>query len=624
MGYLLNVLYLCLHTDKVKSGLGKSNYFIFSKNMHNLINIPVISLFFILFVLTPASLHAQSDKKDTKQEKKNDKEEEEANDFGAELANEDFIFGDAMEKYILENMMNQDFKKSLPLFKAVVKIYPENAAANFKIAEIYVKKDSLDKAIPYARKAVSLIPQNKYYYVLLAEIYQKQNKYTDAIETYQSLIKNVSKSEEYYYNIANIFLYKAQYKEAIEMYDKLEKKTGVEEEIIRKKQKVYLTLKDPNSAIREGQKLIDAYPNEPEYKEGQAELLLNQGKIEEAKKMLLSVIETTGENSYARVLLSDIYQQQGDTQNQLKELETAFANPDLNLEAKLQVLTGYYMVLNNEPKRKTAIKLAEMTIRQHPESGKAYFYYGDFLRMDEQPKEARNAYIKSLELDDNNYQTWTSLIDLDARLQDYNALIKHTEEGLELFPNHAVFWYMNGVGKYFIGKYSDALESLEQAKMLASESKDMIGEIYKYLGEAYNATKEYAKSDAAYDEALSLNPNDPFILNNYSYYLSLRKDKLELAKELAAKLLKLSPNQPAYMDTYGWVLYVAGDYKTAKIYLEKAAQLSNDGTILEHYGDVLYKMGQSQEALTQWQKAKVAGGASKFIDKKIMDKKLYE
>jgi len=570
------------------------------------------------------SLQAQSDKKDTKQEKKNNKEEEDTNDFGQELANEDFIFGDAMEKYILENMMNQDFKKSLPLFKAVVKIYPENAAAHFKIAEIYVKKDSLDKAITYARKAVFLSPKNKYYYILLADIYQKQNKFADAIETYQSLIKNVPKSDDYYYNVANILLYQAKYKEAIEMYDKLESKTGVEEEITRKKQKIYLNLKDPNSAIREGQKLIDAYPNETEYKEAQAELLLNQGRTEEAKKLLLSVIENAGDNSYARVLLSDIYQQQGDTQSQLKELETAFANPDLNLEAKLQVLIGYYMVLGDEPKRKTAIKLAEMTVKQHPESAKAYFYYGDFLRMDEQPKEARNAYLKSLEIDDNNYQAWTSVLDLDARLQDYKALIKHSEQGLELFPNHAVFWYMNGIGKYFTREYDDALQSLEQAKMLASENKDLIGEIYKYLGEAYNATKEYAKSDAAYNEALSLNPNDPFILNNYSYYLSLRKDKLELAKELAAKLLKLSPNQPAYLDTYGWVLYVAGDYKAAKIHLEKAAGLSNDGTILEHYGDVLYKIGLVQEAILQWQKAKVAGGTSEFIDKKIIDKKLYE
>ena len=589
----------------------------------------LFSLCLVFALALPVALAQEKketpNKKEEKSEKKEDEESKEQEGmFGMEITSENFLFGDAMEKYLLESMMNQDFKKSLPLFKTVTKMYPNNAAAHFKIAEIYVKKDSLDKAVPSAKKALELDGKNKYYYTLLADIYQKQNRFTEAIEVYNNLIKNIPNNESFYYNIATILLYQERYKEAIEIYEKLEKKIGTEEEITRKKQQVYVLMKDFNSAIREGQKLIDAYPDALEYKEAQAELLLKQDKIEEAKKLLLNILETYPDHSYARVLLSDIYQKQGDTASQEKELENAFMNPDLDLEAKLHVLTGYYMVLNNQDKRKTAIKLAEATIKQHPNSGKAYFMYADFLRADSQLKKARDAYYQSVDIEPDNYNAWTSLLDIDANLQDYEGLVKHSEEGLELFPNHAVFWYMNGVGKYFKRKFSEAIESLEQAKMLASENKTMAAEIYKYLGEAYNATKEYAKSDAAYDEALSLNPHDLFILNNYSYYLSLRKEKLNLAKELAGKLVKISPDQPAYLDTYGWVLYIAGDFKNAKIYLEKAAQMSNDGTILEHYGDVLYKLGQVQEAIVQWQKAKAAGGTTNLIDKKILDKKLYE
>jgi len=45
---------------------------------------------------------------------------------------------------------------------------------------------------------------------------------------------------------------------------------------------------------------------------------------------------------------------------------------------------------------------------------------------------------------------------------------------------------------------------------------------------------------------------------------------------------------------------------------------------LEHYGDVLYQLGEKEAALQQWQKAKQTGKASDLIDKKIKDKKLYE
>jgi tetratricopeptide (TPR) repeat protein len=586
-----------------------------------------LPLFFFLVISTIAMQTTSAQKKE-KPEKKEEQEEEQKADngevFGQELSNENYIFGDAMQAYLLEKMMDQNFAKSLPLFQTCIKIYPKNAAAHFKIAEIYVKKDSLDKAVPYVKKAIELSPKNKFYYTLLAEIYHKQNRFTAAIEVYENLIKNIPKSENYYHNIATIYVYQERYKEAIEVYEKLEKKFGIDEDVIKRKQKVYLQMKDVNSALKEGQKLIDAYPDVVEYKEAQAEILINQKKYEQAKKLLLAVIESSPDNSYARLLLSDIYQIQGDTQSQLKEIETAFNNPDLDLEAKLRVLTGYYMVIENENKRKTAIKLAEMTLKNNPESGKLHFYYGDFLRFDNRFKEAREAYTKAVELDGNNYQAWTSLLDIDIQLQDYEALIKHSEEGLELFPNHAIFWYMNGIGHFFKKKYDNAVESLEQAKMLASENKEILTEVHKYLGEVYQATKEYTKSDNAFEEALSLSPHDVFILNNYSYYLALRKDKLNRAKELSAKLVQISPNQPAYMDTHGWVLFTMGDYKNAKTWIEKAAQLSNDGTIIEHYGDVLYKLGQVQEAIIQWQKAKTAGGTSNMIDKKIADKKLYE
>lgn len=579
----------------------------------------------LFFLLVSFQLYAQKEK--DKPEKKAEDEPQVADNgeaFGQELANENYVFGDAMQAYLLEKMMNQNFAKSLPLFLTCVKIYPNNAAANFKIAEIYVKKDSLDKAMPYAQKAVSIDAKNKFYYILLAEIYQKQNRFTEAIGVYENLISNIPKSDNFYHYIANIYTLQEKYKDAIDIYDRLEKKIGIDDGIISKKQKIYLLLKDANGAIKEGQKLIDTYPDVVEYKESQAEILMSQKRYDEAQKLLLSVIESTPDNSYARLLLSDIYQIQGDAQNQFKELDLAFSNPDLDLEAKLRVLVGYYMVIENENKRKTAIKLAEMTLKNHAESGKAHLYYADFLRIDNRFKEARDAYLKSVKLDGDSYQAWTGLMDMDARLQDYDGLIKHSEEGLELFPNHAAFWYMNGVGKFFKRKYSDAIESLEQAKMLGSENKEILIEVHKYLGEVYNATKEYEKSDNAYEEALSMNPHDLYVLNNYSYYLALRKDKLNRAKELSAKLLQLSPNQPSYMDTHGWVLFVMGDYKNAKILIEKAAQMSNDGTIIEHYGDILYKLGQVEEAIIQWQKAKIAGGTSNMIDKKIADKKLYE
>ena len=46
--------------------------------------------------------------------------------------------------------------------------------------------------------------------------------------------------------------------------------------------------------------------------------------------------------------------------------------------------------------------------------------------------------------------------------------------------------------------------------------------------------------------------------------------------------------------------------------------------VVEHYGDILYQLGNIEDAIIEWEKAKKLGGASKFLDKKIEDGTLYE
>ena len=67
-------------------------------------------------------------------------------------------------------------------------------------------------------------------------------------------------------------------------------------------------------------------------------------------------------------------------------------------------------------------------------------------------------------------------------------------------------------------------------------------------------------------------------------------------------------------------------YNDAKIWIEKALNNGgrNNGTLLEHYGDILFQLGDKENALKYWEQAQTAGGASNLIGKKITDKNIYE
>ena len=91
--------------------------------------------------------------------------------------------------------------------------------------------------------------------------------------------------------------------------------------------------------------------------------------------------------------------------------------------------------------------------------------------------------------------------------------------------------------------------------------------MYTSIGDAYNSLKDYKASDDAYDTALSMDPRNVTVLNNYAYYLSVRNTRLNDAEKMSRRSLELRPDESTFLDTYGWILYQQGKYESARKYL---------------------------------------------------------
>ena len=138
--------------------------------------------------------------------------------------------------------------------------------------------------------------------------------------------------------------------------------------------------------------------------------------------------------------------------------------------------------------------------------------------------------------------------------------------------------------------------------------------------------EQHLHSDSLYELALEIEPENVQVLNNYSYYLSLRNHNIEKAEKMSKKSNQLSPNNPSFQDTYAWILYQQKKYSEAKIWIEKAYENGGDASpvITEHYGDICFQLLEKEQAVIFWKKAKSLGKGSPYLDKKIVDKTLYE
>ncbi|HEX8549380.1 MAG TPA: tetratricopeptide repeat protein [Cytophagaceae bacterium] len=528
-------------------------------------------------------------------------------------------FAEGMKSYILSN--NAEAKS---WFENALKSKQDMAASNYMLAKIYLQENKNAEALSYAEKALKLDEKNKYYYEIVARLYERLQNFDEASKVYKKLLLTVPHTEEYNYDLAANYVFQQNFSEALKVYSKIESIYGKSPELTRQKQQLYLKLNKLEMAITEGDALIKEFPDEVDYKLIQAEILYSNNKIKEGISFLEGVIKEYPENGQARLLLLEMYRSQNMQEKVGQQLEFIFNNPEIDLNNKIAVLEDFKKQNLSEESKKNLITYTDILLKNYPEEGSAHAVAADVYLLLNKKTEAWSSFIQAKKYDPGNFNTWNKLIILDSELNKPDSMILHSDQALEVFPNQSVLWLYSG-SAYLMKKDSQkAIDALEQGKRLSSTNAALQNEFNVRLGDSYHENKDFGKSDEAYKEALKFDKNNPHVLNNYSYYLSLRRERLEDAKTMSFKLVTQYPDNSTYLDTYAWVLYMMKEYQEARKYLEIAVKKSNNGTIVEHYGDVLFMLGEKDKALEQWKKAKSMGETSEALDKKIKDKNIYE
>ncbi|MBB5751968.1 tetratricopeptide repeat protein [Prosthecomicrobium pneumaticum] len=127
-------------------------------------------------------------------------------------------------------------------------------------------------------------------------------------------------------------------------------------------------------------------------------------------------------------------------------------------------------------------------------------------------------------------------------------------------------------------------------------------------GIAYERTKRWAEAEADFLKALSIQPEQPQVLNYLGYSWIDRGINIERGTALIKKAVELRPDDGYIVDSLGWAYYKTGHYDEAVAQLERAVELrSDDPTINDHLGDAYWKTGRKLEATFQWRHARDLG-----------------
>ena len=151
-----------------------------------------------------------------------------------------------------------------------------------------------------------------------------------------------------------------------------------------------------------------------------------------------------------------------------------------------------------------------------------------------------------------------------------------------------------------------------------SDKSEIKSDLLYRRGSSYERLGDYQMADKDFIHALSINPDDVYVLNYLAYSWLERDYKINEAMEMLEKAYDLRSNDPYITDSIGWAYYLIENYVEAEKLIRKAVELMPEDPIInDHYGDILWKLNRKIQARYFWQYVLNLDDTDEEVRKKI-------
>ena len=503
-----------------------------------------------------------------------------------------------------------------------------------ELSDYYSSLQLDSMAVEAMRKAVQFNPDNFDYKVSLADMNRENGNIPEAIHLYEELVKTNPDKAELNLHLSNLYLKSKEIDKAIKALNDLENNVGMKEAISMQKYKLYLSVDQKENALKEVEKLSEKFPSEAKYQIFIGDFYLEDGEPEKALEYYEKAHRTDPKNPLYIVSMSNYYEQKGNNEAAANEIEQALENPSLDIDTQIAILGKYIQnLIQNNKDVKSANALFETLMEQHSQETELNLMYGQFLASQNKWDEARYQFQIVTESDPENLDAWQQLLNVALRQDSVDEIIKVCDAAIIHHPDTPEFYFYKGSALSQQQKYNDAISTLQEGiQQVPEDNLSLLSNFYGQLGDFYHQVGKKQEAYTAYDKALKFNGDNILVLNNYAYFLSLDKTQLDQAEMMSSQCLRVDPKNPTYLDTYAWILFQRGNYTLSKFYIESA--ITNGGgdesaDVLNHYGDILFKTGDTDKAVQQWEQAlemkeKAGETDTSTLKRKIENKTYYE
>lgn len=275
-----------------------------------------------------------------------------------------------------------------------------------------------------------------------------------------------------------------------------------------------------------------------------------------------------------------------------------------------------------EGRLKEAAEQLEALRREDPTNPVPVYYLGLLAFEQQDFPRARDLFERALLLNPDYEPAHLDLISVHLALDKPALALEAAQRARARLTPAYRLEFLTAITQGRLKAYDESFKAFQAAEQHGKTNQPPVLDhrFYFQAGAMLEQAHRREESVRYLEKSLELKPDFDEALNHLGYLWAEAGENLERAHGMIRRALDAEPDNPAYLDSLGWVLFKLQRPAEALPHLERAARLMEqkpDSTVLDHLGDVLAALGRRTEAEDRWREAMKLEGADPAIGAKL-------
>lgn len=500
----------------------------------------------------------------------------------------------AMEKVAAGNVPSAIF-----YLKECIKIRPTAASLYYDLARMYDRLQDATQTLYYARKAYALSPSNLWWEEYLLSTAIKYKKYEEAENVLEERYKRDGRFLD---ELLGLYVINKHWDSIITTLTAREEENELTPKEFHSLLEAYTQKGEYKTIIKRADAYMRTHPDDTDVARLKLLALHNEGKVDKAWKFFEGYYAAHPTDGRAAYTMMTRYNEDKDYDSIMAASEVVAGDTTMNTAARLKIMELVLPITAQDSTYKVAYEKVLNTLVHNTveDLQLVYAFVGEYYFVQGEYPEAFKYFRQALHSGYADTEMMKKLLYIESMNQDYESIYVDAMLMLASGFKDADVYTQLGLAAHSKGLVDEAIEAIESAAgMSRSISLEHYGQLMSFLGTLYHEAGDDKRSDMCFEQALAIIPDDASTLNNYAYFLALRKKDLDRALMMSGRALMKERENDSYMDTYAYIMLLKGRNDEALKVMEKlmAMEVEHSIEVLEHYRDILQACGKNDAAL---------------------------